>query len=197
MTIQATPALDRPRIDIALAFKGGWRVFAADIVPLIVGGLIALALSIVTIGILAGPLFAGLYNMAAGRIRDGRRPEIGDVFSCMDRFWDFFAAALVLVILIGLAWVTVVGGILLMTIWLYVFPLMVDRRMGLGDAMATSYHMVVGNGFWEHLAFVLLLTALNAVADGPLALLSVPFTIATVTAAYYVVAGRADAVERV
>jgi uncharacterized membrane protein YvlD (DUF360 family) len=195
-TIEATPALARQRLDVGLSFKGGWNAFTADIVPLLVGGLIAGILSILTLGILAGPLVAGLYSMVAGRIRDGRKAEIGDVFSCMDRFWSFFAAAIVLVVLIGLASLTIVGGILLATVWMYVIPLMVDRRLGVYDAMAASYHLVVDNGFWEHLALTIMLIALNAVADGPLAILSVPFTIATVTAAYFVADGRGGLVER-
>ena len=196
-TIEATPALSRPRIDIALAFKGGWRVFAADIVPLLLGGLLTLALSIVTLGIMAGPLVAGLYTMAVGRIREGKPAQISDLFDCMERFGAYFAAALVLVLLIGLASLTIVGGILLATIWMYVFPLMVDRGMTLGDAMKTSYHMVVEHGFWEHLALVILLAALNAIADGPLGLITMPFGFATVAAAYYVADGRGDLVERV
>jgi len=195
-TIEATSALARPRLDVGLAFKGGWSIFTADIVPLLVGGLIAGILSIVTLGILAGPLVAGLYSMIMGRIRDGRRAQIGDVFSCMDRFWSFFAAALVLVVLIGLASLTIVGGVLLATIWMYVIPLMVDRKLDLYDAMAASYHLVVDNGFWEHLALAIVLIALNAVADGPLAILSVPFTLATIGAAYFVADGRGALVER-
>jgi uncharacterized membrane protein YvlD (DUF360 family) len=195
-TIEATTALARPRLDVGLSFKGGWNTFTADIVPLLVGGLIAGVLSVVTLGILAGPLVAGLYSMIVGRIRDGRRAEIGDVFSCMDRFWSFFAAALVLFVLIGLASLTIVGGVLLATIWMYVIPLMVDRKLDLYDAMAASYHLVVDNGFWEHLALAIVLLALNAVADGPLAILSVPFTLATIGAAYFVADGRGALVER-
>ena len=195
-TIEATTALARPRLDVGLSFKGGWNTFTADIVPLLVGGLIAGILSIVTLGILAGPLVAGLYSMVIGRIRDGRRAQIGDVFSCMDRFWSFFAAALVLFVLIGLASLTIVGGVLLATIWMYVIPLMVDRKLDLYDAMAASYHLVVDNGFWEHLALAIVLIALNAVADGPLAILSVPFTLATIGAAYFVADGRGALVER-
>ena len=114
MTVDATtPALARPRLDVGLSFKGGWNAFTADIVPLLVGGLIAGILSVITLGILAGPLTAGLYSMVVGRVRDGRRAKIGDVFSCMDRFWGFLWAAIVLVVLIGLASLTIVGGVLL------------------------------------------------------------------------------------
>ena len=197
MTIDATtPALAIPRLDVGLSFKGGWNTFTADIVPLLVGGLIAGLLSIVTLGILAGPLFAGLYSMVVGRIRDGRPAQIGDVFSCMDRFWGFLWAAIVLVVLIGLASLTIVGGVLLTTIWLYVFPFMVDRKMGLTEAMTASYHQVVDNGFWEHLALVVVFIAIGAVANGWLAILSTPFTIAVTAAAYFVTSGRGDLVEQ-
>jgi uncharacterized membrane protein YvlD (DUF360 family) len=195
MTVGATPALARPRLDIGLSFKGGWNAFAADIVPLLVGALIAGILSVITLGILAGPLAAGLYSMVIGRIRDGRRAQIGDVFSCMDRFWGFLWAAIVLVVLIGLASLTIVGGVLLATIWLYVFPFMVDRRMGLTEAMSASYHQVVDNGFWEHLALIVIFFAIGAVANGWLAILTTPFTIAVTAAAYFASGGRGDLIE--
>ena len=195
MTLTATaPSLTRPRLDVGQAFKDGWNAFTADIVPLLVGALIAGILSVITLGILLGPLTAGLYSMASRRMRDGRRAQVGDVFSCMDRFWGFLWAAIVLVVLIGLASLTIVGGVLLATIWFYVFPFMVDRRMGLTDAMAASYHQVLDNGFWEHLALLVVFFAISAVANGYLAIVVVPFTIAVTMGAYFVTGGR-DPVE--
>ena len=144
--------------------------------------LIAGILSVITLGILAGPLTAGLYNMVVGRIRDGRHAQIGDVFSCMNRFWGFLWAAIVLVVLIALASLTIVGGVLLATVWIYVFPFMVDRKMGLTAAMSASYHQVVDNGFWEHLALIVVFFAIGAVANGWVGILTTPFTIAVVTA---------------
>jgi len=43
---------------------------------------------------------------------------------------------------------------------------MVDRKMGLTDAMSASYHQVVDNGFWEHLALVVIVVAVGAVGKG-------------------------------
>ena len=191
----ATPAFARPRLDVGKAFKGGWNAFTADIVPLLVGTLIAGLLSIVTLGILAGPLTAGLYKMVVGRVRDGRPAQIGDVFSCMDRFWGFLWAAIVLFALIALASLTIVGGVLLATIWIYVFPFMVDRRMGLTEAMSASYHQVVDNGFWEHLALLVIFIAIGVVANGWVGIISTPFTIAVIVGAYFVAGGRGDLIE--
>ena len=192
-------AVTTARIDIGVVLRQGWRLFAKDLVPLLLGTLIATALAIVTLGILAGPLYAGLYGMMVTRIRDGREPAVGDVFSCMDRFWSFFGGAIVLALAIGFAWITVVGGVLLTTIWMYVFPLMVDRRMGFWDALGVSYHTVKDGGFWEHLALVLVFVVIGSIgsaAAGVAFLLTTPFTVAALGAAYYTVQGRGAEVER-
>ena len=193
-TIAATETTTRQAIDLGAAFKHGWRLFLKDVAPLLIAVVVAAALSIVTLGILAGPLYAGLHKMVVGRVRDGVQPAWHDVFEGLDRFWAYFGAALFLVVTIGLASITIVGGLLLATIWLYVFPLMVDKGMGIGEALGASYEMVRRNGFWEHLALIVLLGVVNSIG-GPAALVTVPFTIVTVMAAYYLADGREDAVE--
>ena len=195
-TIASTQTLGRQTLDIGLVFKRGWRLFVKDIGPLIIGALIVPVLSILTLGILAGPLTAGLYGMVVKRVRDGQQPTVGDVFGQMSRFWSFFAATLVLGILIGLASLTIVGGVLLATIWLYVFPLMVDRGMGLGEAMSTSYRMLKEAGFWEHLALVIVFLVITSLTDGALAILATPFLVALIAAGYYLAAGKGDELER-
>ena len=195
-TIAVAQPLGRQTLDIGLVFKQAWHLFVKDIGALLIGSLIAGALSILTLGILAGPLAAGLYGMVVKRVRDGQQPAVGDVFGQMRRFWSFFAAALVLGILIGLASLTIVGGLLLATVWLYVFPLMVDRGMGLGEAMSTSYQMVKQAGFWQHLALVIVFVVLTSLANGWLTILATPFLVVAVAAGYYVAAGKEDELER-
>jgi hypothetical protein len=188
--------LDRSGLDVGYIFKHGWRRFVDDIGPLLLGTIIAAVLTVVSLGILGGPLLAGLYSMVIGRIRDGRHAEVGDVFSGFGRFWSYFGAALALLVLIGLASITIIGGILLGTIWIYVFPLMVDRNMRLGEAMGASKDMVLRAGFWEHLALVILFVIIGSVVDGPLTLLSTPFLIAATAVAYYTAQDREDLIER-
>ena len=194
--IAATSGEGRRGLDIGLALKQGARLFINDIGPLIIAAIIAGLLSIVTLGILAGPLVAGLYGMVIGRVRDGRQPRVGDVFDGFDRFWAYFFAALVLVLLVGLASLTIVGGFLLATIWLYVFPLMVDKGMGLGEALKTSKDMVVAGGFWEHLALVVIGFVISSVANGALAIIASPFLIVLVAAAYFLADGRQEQLEK-
>ena len=85
---------------------------------------------------------------------------------------------------------------LLATVWLYVFPLMVDRGMGIGDALGESYRLVRTAGFWEHLALVIVFLVISAIADGALTILATPFLVALVVAGYYVAAGRDEEIER-
>ena len=195
-TIAATPALPRRGLDIGLTLKQAARLFVKDLAPLLIAALIAGALSVLSLGILAGPLFAGLYGMVIGRVRDGRQPEVSDIFSGLDRFWSYAGAALALVALVGLASITIVGGFVLATIWLYVFPLMVDRGLGLGEAMKASKNMVLRAGFWEHLALVVVLFVIVSVANGALAILAAPFVVVAVTAAYFLADAREEALER-
>jgi hypothetical protein len=191
-TIAATESIARERIDLGAAIGQGWRLFLKDIVALLIAMVVAVALSIVTLGILAGPLYAGLHKMVVGRVRDGKSPEWNDVFGGLERFWAYLGAALFLVIVIGLAWITIIGGVLLGTVWIYVFPLMVDKGMGLGEALGTSYRMVRENGFWEHLALVILFAVIGSIG-GPAFLVTAPLTIVVTMAAYYLADGRSEA----
>jgi hypothetical protein len=194
-TMAVTETGARQTIDLGGVFKHGWRLFLKDIVHLLIATVVGVALSIVSLGILAGPLCAGLHKMVVLRVRDGKEPKWDDVFGGLERFWAYLGAALFLAVVVGLAWITVVGGVLLGTIWLYVFPLMVDKGMGLGEALGTSYRMVRENGFWEHLALVILFAVITSIG-GPAFLVTLPLTVVTTMAAYYLADGRGEELEK-
>jgi len=183
-SIGAQQTMARRKIDLGAVLKNAGNAFIDDIVPLLVATVIGIVLTVLTLGVLAGPLYAGVVSMFIRRKNEGRKPEIGDLFSQMHRFWAFFGAAVVLIVLIGLASITIIGGIVLAAIWIYVFPLMVDRGMSLGDAMRESREMVVRTGFWEHVVLILLLAVVSALGRGPLVLLTMPFGTAVVAAGY-------------
>jgi hypothetical protein len=180
----AAQTMTRRKIDLGTVLKNAGTSFIDDIVPLLVATVIGIVLTVLTLGILAGPLYAGFISMFIRRKNEGRKPEIGDLFSQMHRFWAFFGAAVVLIVLIGLASITIIGGILLAAIWIYVFPLMVDRGIGLGEALRESREMVVRTGFWEHVVLILLLALVSALGRGWLVLLTAPFGAAIVAAGY-------------
>jgi hypothetical protein len=186
-------------MDIGKAFERGWKLFAKDVGPYVVGALLLGLLMIVTIGILYGPLAAGLYVMAIRRVRQNRMAEIGDVFWGLNHFWRFFGAALLLALLIGIGFIfLIIPGLLLATMWIYVFPVMVDRDLGVFDAMAESRRLVRENDFWQHFVMVLVLAALSiagSVAGGLGHLLTLPLTFTIITGMYFT-ASREDDVLR-
>ena len=206
---------EKPHIDVGLVFRYGWRLYWKDFGVLTLAGLIVVALSTVTVGILAGPLIAGLCRMVLLRIRDQRRPEVGLVFAGFERTGPLIVAGLVLAIVVGIAWITIIGGLLLSAIWLYVIPLMIDRDRRFGEALSESKDLVIANGFWQHVGVVILLGLINTVLTqsggfivglgsgfrygpipvGLLAIFTTPFTVAVVIVMYEIVGGHRDLVE--
>jgi uncharacterized membrane protein len=172
-------------MDIGRVLKDSWVIFTKDWGVLVVSALVTLALSLVSLGILGGPLCAGLYLMVVRRVRQGRKPEVRDVFACFDRI-GAFALAYLLFVGVGLAFAAVVGTPLLLlvvpdsgarafgvfltllaafgavivatylgTVWVYWLPLMADRRLGVVDALRASRDLVVRSGFWTTFLVIL------------------------------------------
>jgi len=93
----------------------------------------------------------------------------------------------------------VVPGLLLITIWVYMFPLVVDKGLSVGEAMSRSKEMVMKGGFWMHFAALLVVCVLTGVASSITGfvgnLLTVPFFIAFVVAMYFVALSEGDLVD--
>lgn len=196
-----SPAEKGVVMDIGKAVEDAWRLFVADIAPLIIGALIVFVLSIVSLGILAGPLWGGLSKMVAQRVRYGRSADFGDIFSAFDRFWTLFGGALVIGILVALGTLLlIVPGLLLAAIWIYVPMFVVDQEMRLGEAMAASRDLVMRNGLGTHVAVVLLLAILATVGGwlvGIGFLLTWPLSVTFVAGLYFRARGEPHLVEAV
>ena len=158
----------------------------------VVLGFILFFVLIVAAVIVAVPLYAGLFKMVIRRVREGRPAEIGDVLSCFDQLGRLVWAALVLGVIIGLAMIVIIPGVYLAVIWVYVIPLVVDRRMSLGEAMSASKKLVGTQGFWSTFVALLVLGVIAAVASFvPFSQVVVyPWLIAAVLAMYFVAAGE-------
>jgi len=158
----------------------------------VVLGFVLFFVLIVAAVIVAVPLYAGLFRMVIRRVREGRPAEIGDVLSCFDQLGRLVWAALVLGVIIGLAMIVIIPGVYLAVIWVYVIPLIVDRRMGLGEAMSASKRLVDTQGFWNTFVALLVLGVIAAVASFvPFSQVVVyPWLIAAVLAMYFVAAGE-------
>lgn len=169
--------------------KNSFRRYLDDILTLIVASFLVSLLSALTLGILAGPMMAGLYRAVSRRFREGRPPEIMDVFD-FQHFLRYMLAFYALAILIGLGFMLLIlPGLFLLTIWLYVLPLMVERDLSLGEAMRESKAIADRIGLAQQFAITLILAligfALGSLA-GPLgSLLFNPFAVIYILSALH------------
>ena len=88
------PPAGQPHISLGEWLSGGWQVYKENWAMMSVATLLGGLLSIVTAGILAGPLLMGLFRMAFKTMR-GERPEIGDLFNWQGRFLQAFLTFLI------------------------------------------------------------------------------------------------------
>jgi hypothetical protein len=177
-------------LELGKVMGGGWEIWTRDVVPLVVGGLIAALLGVVTLGILLPVLSAGLYKMVAIRVREDRKPEIGDVFSCFDQFWRITWAFLVVGILVGIGLILcIIPGIWMAVNWVYVMPFIVDKRVSTGEAMSLSKQKVGEWGFASHLVILLILSIVVALVSAvPMAgILATPYFVACIMVMYFTV----------
>ena len=133
-----------------------YRIIKAEPVILLLGGLLIQLLNSVTLSILYGPLLGGYMLMAILLLRDEKKPAFNDLFNGFQFFRLLFPYFFVfLAKLIGFM-LFVLPGVLFATWWIYVLPLMVDRKIGFGEAMRISSDKVSETGFFMHMVFLLL-----------------------------------------
>jgi uncharacterized membrane protein len=89
-----------------------------------------------------------------------KKIDIGLMFSQFGRFAPLLGLFLLTVIptLLGLA-LFIVPGVLLMALWMYSFPLMIERNMSITEAMTASWRIVMRNGLGWNLLLAAIIFA--------------------------------------
>jgi len=140
-----------------------YRIIKEEPLVLILGGFIVQLLTILSMGILAGPIMGGYFLLIIYYLRNNKKPSFNDIFSGLQQFGRLFPYFLVLLItLIGFM-LLILPGFLFATWWLYVLPLMVDRKVSYSEAMRLSMNKVNETGFFMHFVFLLLITVIPMV----------------------------------
>jgi hypothetical protein len=137
-----------------------YRIIMAEPVILVLGGLLVQLLTLFTLGILAGPLLGGYFLVVIGLLRDKKKPFFNDIFSGLQQFGTLFPYFLVLLIIFIGFMLLFLPGLLFATWWIYVLPLMADRKISYREAMRLSMNRVNETGFIMHLVFVLLISVI-------------------------------------
>jgi len=140
------------------------EVYRKNFLTLLLACILCDLLALCSLLVLAGPLIGGMILMCLNAMRDPEhKAHFGDLFGMFHRFGAFVGLFFLTLIPFLLGYVLlVIPGILLMAVWLFPGHLMVDRHMGVIDALRTSWRIVVARGFWINAAAAFLITVLCA-----------------------------------
>ena len=143
--------------------------------------------------------------MIIGRVRQHRPADYADMQD-FSGIGTFAVAAVVLGIIIVVGYtLLIIPGLIFTTFWLLTLPLMVDRGIGLGDAMSESQRLAKEQGYLQTFAVWLVgAIVVGIVASilnvfpliGPvIGLLTAPFAIAYVVSMYFQATGQGHLVD--
>ncbi len=165
----------------------GWEIFKQDWLMHVVVMLILGAASSATGGILYGPLLCGYYYMIFKKLQDPTSSiELGDI----GKGFEVFVNALVAWLLVGIftsvgVIACFVGAIVVGALLVFVFPLVMDRRMDFWPAIQASFDKTKENwlGWSVFMLLIGLLYMAGSIACGVGVLVTGPiFFIATALA---------------
>jgi len=191
--------IDKVDVKFGEWIEKGFNLYKENFGILVLVSLIAVIVSGVTVGILAGPMAAGVL-LIVFQLHDRKapRPEVGNLFRGFDFFlnsflffviWGIavFVASLVLGLIpcigqLASLFVVFVAHALLM----FGLFLIVDRKMEFWPASVESFNMVKRN-FWPFLGFSVvsnLIGSIGAVACGIGVVFTLPIQVCILTVAY-------------
>ncbi len=157
--------------------KTAWETTLQFVVPVILLTLVQMLVITFSLGILAPVTTAGYIHSLLRAMREGREPRVGDLFSEMRLFLPLFVYGLLVVILTSLGFfLLVLPGILVAAFivfaTIYMIPLMIDRDMGLIEAIKESWNMAVQKPLGDQMVLmVLYLVILSVGGSIPMAIL--------------------------
>jgi hypothetical protein len=143
-------------MDFKHHFETSWKLFTANLPALLLNTLALLALSIVSLGIMAPVCTAGYTQSLLELLRGQRKPEIRDLFCRMQLFFPLlgFSILVGIVVLVGFSALVLPGFILVALIFffcLYLLPLMTDQDLGLVEAVKESYRLALEEPIIDHI----------------------------------------------
>ncbi|WP_456386765.1 hypothetical protein [Desulfolithobacter sp.] len=180
-------------MDFGYHMERAWTVFVRFLPQMLLLSLALIGVSMITLGIMGPVCTAGYMQALLLALREGRRPEVRDLFAHMDLFFPLLGLGilLLLVLLFSFSLLVIPGLVALVAVsfvCLYLLPLMTDLKLGLFDALAESWRMAVQKPLSEQFAVVAVYVVLTSVGNstGLGALFTQPFATLFVLSVYEV-----------
>lgn len=162
--------MEETSMDFKYHLEIAWKITLQYIAPLIFMTLAMIAISIITLGILAPVTMAGYMHSILLLIREGREPKVQDIFSHMRLFLPlfFFGIVVFIITMIGMMLLFLPGVLFLLAAsfcCIYMLPLMTDRNLGLIDAVKESFSMVTKEKLVDHIVVFILFVGISAIGS--------------------------------
>ncbi len=163
-------------MDLKKHLEKGWQTTLNFLGPVLLVTVVQLLVSVLSLGIMAPVTWAGYTQSMLLALREGRTPEIKDLFSEMSLFLPLFLFGILLLLAVSLGFVLLVlpgVGVVLFSLFacLYMIPLMTDKKMDLREAVKKSWNMAIQDPMSDHLIILIVYIAIMAIGN------SVPFLI--------------------
>ena len=189
------------KVDVKIGkwLEDGFALYKNNFKTLVLAAIIGLVLSTVSIGILAGPMIAGLIIITLQLIRKADpKPEAGAVFRGFSYFLNTFLFTVIwgIAILIGslvVGWFPIIGQLLSLffvyaaqAFLMFGLYLIVDKQMNFWPASQESIQTVKTN-FWPFFglaAIASIIGSIGAIAFGIGVVLTIPIQICILTVTY-------------
>lgn len=133
-------------MDFKKHFETAWQNTLRFIGPVLLLTLVQVIIVLFSLGILAPVTTAGYMQSLLRAQREGRPPEIRDLFSQMSLFLPLFGFFVLVMIMTGIGFMFLVLPGLAVALFiifatLYMIPLMTDKDRGIMDALKESWEM--------------------------------------------------------
>ncbi|NOZ62025.1 MAG: hypothetical protein GXO74_10125 [Calditrichaeota bacterium] len=167
-----------------LVFANFWEFIIITIIYVVV--VLAASSTLLLKFLFAGPLTVGIYYVIFQKMR-GKPMQIGDI----SRGFNFFVAAvladLLISVFVSVGFIfLIIPGIVLSALYMFAFPLILEKNLDFWQAMETSRKTVQANIFefsvFMFLLYILLFVGLLLLGVG--FLIALPITFAATAAAY-------------
>jgi hypothetical protein len=176
-------------MDFSIPFQKAWTTYKQNFVELIVGYLIMVVVSALTLGIFFPGLYAGYLQVMLGALRK-KKINSTKVFAGLGQYWNMtglFIYASLILFLLAITVIGIIPAMLIGTWWMYASIFVADKKFSITKSMATSKKIVRKNNLWLHLIFLIIVGIIGN-AGFSLAfiggLITMPFSMLVLCAAY-------------
>jgi hypothetical protein len=162
--------MEETSMDFKYHLEIAWKITLQYIAPLIFMTLAMIAMSFITLGILAPVTMAGYMHSILLLVREKREPKVQDIFSQMRLFFPLlgFGIVVFIITMIGMMLLFLPGLLFLLAVsfcCIYMLPLMTDRNLGLIDAVKQSYSIVTKEAIVDHIVVFILFAGISMIGS--------------------------------